>query len=566
MKQAGKRRDSDRRRRVLACLFAAVLLFSSFPSLSLSDSPTDSPEMQNAASETVLICEIPESDPVTAETRTWKKAFQVHRHSDSCYNREEKLICGIWEDAYYHTHNEWCYDEDGKLSCGLSEKRPHSHSDDCYTTEQILKCELKEEEAHRHSDACYKVTDTLICGQEEREGHVHGEECYQAREVLVCGLEESEGHTHTDACYKEDRVLSCTLQEDPGHTHGDGCWSETEVKTLICGQDEREPAMDENGEVTDPGHSHTEACYSAETVPVLICEETERPGHQHGESCYTVTRTLSCSQEERAGHTHSEACRQAVKELVCTRAEIPGHQHTEACHQISRTLSCGQEEREGHHHSDACFESRKVQICDLPDSTHRHTADCFSGSEVICGKLEVPVFESSEENWVTETVVISEGHHHTEECYAASAELGKTQEELPAVSPVSDETEEHPVLTEEDGKNHDGTRNGEADGKGKAELLKEEGQFQDLAARKEKSEQLPDQDSYNDMNTYPDGQKKENGETPAQPGENGFELQVEPEANPDAQAKVRDSASQNGAGTAQTNEAPKASCIIQTDR
>ena len=79
MKQAGKRRDSDRRRRVLACLFAAVLLFSSFPSLSLSDSPADSPEMQNATSATVLICRIPESDPVTEETRSWKKTFQVHR-------------------------------------------------------------------------------------------------------------------------------------------------------------------------------------------------------------------------------------------------------------------------------------------------------------------------------------------------------------------------------------------------------------------------------------------------------------------------------------------------------
>ncbi|MBP3720371.1 MAG: Cna B-type domain-containing protein [Clostridia bacterium] len=483
MKQAGKRRDSDRRRRVLACLFAAVLLFSSFPSLSLSDSPADSPEMQNAASETVLICEIPESDPVTAETRTWKKAFQVHRHSDSCYNNEGKLICGIWEDAYYHTHNEWCYDEDGKLSCGLSEKRPHSHSDDCYTTEQILKCELKEEEGHRHSDACYTVTDTLICGQEEREGHTHGEECYQTREKLVCGLEEFAGHSHTDDCYTEHRELSCGLEEDPGHTHADSCWSETEVNTLTCGQEEREPVLDENGEVTDPGHKHTDACYTAETVRTLICEEKERPGHLHGDSCYTVTRTLTCGQEEREGHTHSEACRHAVKELVCTKAEDPGHHHTEACHQITRTLSCGLEEREGHHHSASCYESRSVLICDLPDSTHRHTEDCFSGGEATCGKLEVPVFVSSEENWATKTEIISEGHSHTEACYAVPGDEESTSsEELSGTADASGENEippagnddENPAVTGEDVPDAANARKGEADETGNKTNLTDE--------------------------------------------------------------------------------------------
>ena len=483
MKQAGKRRDSDRRRRVLACLFAAVLLFSSFPSLSLSDSPADSPEMQNAASETVLICEIPESDPVTAETRTWKKAFQVHRHSDSCYNNEGKLICGIWEDAYYHTHNEWCYDEDGKLSCGLSEKRPHSHSDDCYTTEQILKCELKEEEGHRHSDACYTVTDTLICGQEEREGHTHGEECYQTREELVCGLEEFAGHSHTDACYTEHRELSCGLEEDPGHTHADSCWSETEVNTLTCGQEEREPVLDENGEVTDPGHKHTDACYTAETVRTLICEEKERPGHLHGDSCYTVTRTLTCGQEEREGHTHSEACRHTVKELVCTKAEDPGHHHTEACHQITRTLSCGLEEREGHHHSASCYESRSVLICDLPDSTHRHTEDCFSGGEATCGKLEVPVFVSSEENWATKTEIISEGHRHTEACYAVPGDEESTSsEELSGSAAASGENEippagnddENPAVTGGDVPDAAKVRKGEADETGNKTNLTDE--------------------------------------------------------------------------------------------
>ena len=483
MKQAGKRRDSDRRRRVLDCLFAAVLLFSSFPSLSLSDSPADSPEMQNATSATVLICRIPESDPVTEETRSWKKTFQVHRHSDSCYNNEGKLICGIWEDAYYHTHNEWCYDEDGKLSCGLSEKRPHSHSDDCYTTEQILKCELKEEEGHRHSDACCTVTDTLICGQEEREGHTHGEECYQTREELVCGLEEFAGHSHTDDCYTEHRELSCGLEEDPGHTHADSCWSETEVNTLTCGQEEREPVLDENGEVTDPGHKHTDACYTAETVRTLICEEKERPGHLHGDSCYTVTRTLTCGQEEREGHTHSEACRHTVKELVCTKAEDPGHHHTEACHQITRTLSCGLEEREGHHHSASCYESRSVLICDLPDSTHRHTADCFSGGEATCGKLEVPVFVSSEENWATKTEIISEGHRHTEACYAVPGDEESTSsEELSGTAYASGENEippagnddENPAVTGEDVPDAANARKGEADETGNKTNLTDE--------------------------------------------------------------------------------------------
>ena len=561
MKQAGKRRDSDRRRRVLACLFAAVLLFSSFPSLSLSDSPADSPEMQNAASETVLICEIPESDPVTAETRTWKKAFQVHRHSDSCYNNEGKLICGIWEDAYYHTHNEWCYDENGKLSCGLSEKRPHSHSDDCYTTEQILKCELKEEEGHRHSDACYTVTDTLICGQEEREGHTHGEECYQTREKLVCGLEEDPGHSHTDGCYTEHRELSCGLEEDPGHTHADSCWSETEVNTLTCGQEEREPVLDENGEVTDPGHKHTDACYTAETVRTLICEEKERPGHLHGDSCYTVTRTLTCGQEEREGHTHSEACRHTVKELVCTKAEDPGHHHTEACHQITRTLSCGLEEREGHHHSASCYESRSVLICDLPDSTHRHTEDCFSGGEATCGKLEVPVFVSSEENWATKTEIISEGHRHTEACYAVPGDEESTSsEELSGSADASGENEippagnddENPAVTGEDVPDAANARKGEADETGnKTNLTDEQFKNNTPASGKQPEVSNPPQSVEQPQGTNPP-------QTDEQPqGNNPPQTDEQPHGNNPSQTDEQT----QGTNPSQTDEQPQGSTL-----
>ena len=492
MKKAGKRRDADRRRRVLACLFAAVLLFSSFPSISLSDSPADSPELQDATSATVLICEIPESDPVTAETRTWKKAFQVHRHSDSCYNNEGKLICGIWEDAYYHTHNEWCYDENGKLSCGLSEKRPHSHSDDCYTTEQILKCELKEEEGHRHSDACYTVTDTLICGQKEREGHTHGEECYQTREKLVCGLEEFAGHSHTDACYTEHRELSCGLEEDPGHTHADSCWSETEVNTLTCGQEERE------------------------------------------------------------GHTHSEACRHAVKELVCTKAEDPGHHHTEACHQITRTLSCGLEEREGHHHSASCYESRSVLICDLPDSTHRHTEDCFSGGEATCGKLEVPVFVSSEENWATKTEIISEGHRHTEACYAVPGDEESTSsEELSGTADASGENEippagnddENPAVTGEDVPDAANARKGEADETGNGMNLTDD----QLKNNTPVSGEQPEGSNPSQTGEQPEG---------SNPSQTGEQPQVSSPSQTDEQPQ--------GSNPSQTGELPQGSNPSQT--
>ena len=92
------------------------------------------------------------------------------------------------------------------------------------------------------------------CGMEE---HTHGDSCYEQR--LVCGLREGE---------------EATVELDPGHRHSEACYQAD--RTLICGQEEREPVLEKL-----PPHVHSETCYQR----VLCCTE---PEHRHEELCFSV--------------------------------------------------------------------------------------------------------------------------------------------------------------------------------------------------------------------------------------------------------------------------------------
>ena len=127
------------------------------------------------------------------------------------------------------------------------------------------------------------------CGNEE---HTHSEECYETR--LLCGKEESEGHTHTDACYETELVL-------------------------VCGLEESEPILDEEGEVIEVGHVHTAECY--EEVQKLVCGLEETEAHVHTDECYETV--LVCGKTE---HVHTKQCYSnpnAVESRASWEATIP---------------------------------------------------------------------------------------------------------------------------------------------------------------------------------------------------------------------------------------------------
>ena len=143
------------------------------------------------------------------------------------------------------------------------------------------------QEEHTHTEACYGQE--IVCGQEEGAGgHTHTDACYsQVRtDELICGQEESQGHVHNEGCYTQ--VLTCTLPEDENHTHNEGCYTQE----LTCGMEEGEGA-----------HTHTEDCYA--TTRELTCGQEESQGHIHTEECYGTGTELTCGMEE---HTHTLAC------------------------------------------------------------------------------------------------------------------------------------------------------------------------------------------------------------------------------------------------------------------
>ena len=124
--------------------------------------------------------------------------------------QERETFCGKEE----HVHSESCLEKEEKvLVCELLEEEAHFHSEECF--ENLLLCET--EENHLHSEECYSEEE-LIC--EKDENHIHSEGCFE--NSLICEVPETEGHSHSDGCY-ETEITSCILEE---HSHSLSCYSD----------------------------------------------------------------------------------------------------------------------------------------------------------------------------------------------------------------------------------------------------------------------------------------------------------------------------------------------------
>lgn len=199
---------------------------------------------------------------------------EIHEHSDSCYDKDGKLVCGF-ADYIFHEHTDLCYDEDGKLVCTLEEHKKHTHTQKCYETKTALVCTIDEsdkldadgsenDDADSASVSAFESTGE-VGDSGETTAHVHTSECYETTEILICD-ELCETHAHSDACYDGDNLI-CGKTEIFEHQHTETCFEMTggvEKNTLIC---------------TKPEHTHSEDCYaknSDETVPDGTDDETSK--------------------------------------------------------------------------------------------------------------------------------------------------------------------------------------------------------------------------------------------------------------------------------------------------
>ena len=170
---------------------------------------------------------------------------------------------------------------------------------------------------------------------------------------------------------------------------------------------------------------------SGEVSPVCGLEE-----HRHTDECYRDF--LICGQEESAPktvkkfasnfevHQHTGACRDSAGNLTCGMAEGEYyHTHNEFCYDEAGNPVCGLEEKQPHTHTDSCYDESGNLTCTKQTTKHHHQAECFENGRAVCGKLEVPEFVCTKDNWTDE--VISEGHRHTDACFERRLTCGKEE-------------------------------------------------------------------------------------------------------------------------------------------
>lgn len=244
---------------------------------------------------------------------------------------------------------------------------------------------------HVHTEACWQEQLTppqpqLTCpfqGTGAMVLHTHDSFCYNQQGELICTLEERAAHTHGAECYREHRELICTQVPDPGHTHTAACYAQDRGGELICG-------LEESGQ----GHTHTQECYPLERMDEPQCglEESEDVVDE-------ATGEVTAS-----GHHHTAQCweKRVDCKLVCGLEEsedvvdeatgevlVPGHHHSAECwltgDELCYQYGCGQHESQGHTHSDSCYAWTPRLICQEEErpAGHVHTDECYEITQLF---------------------------------------------------------------------------------------------------------------------------------------------------------------------------------------
>lgn len=279
-------------------------------------------------------------------------SMQEHVHTEACYTpaaliTKQVPVCSP-ERLNIHRHGQSCYDRNGNLICGYADFVVHRHNASCYNEDGSLWCALPEIECHTHDAGCYTAGSAA---------HIHGPECYATeRGNLICGQ-----HEHTEECYADvntsDSISKDISLFDDGDAFSDGeaGWSDGQTDT------------------------------SWESSPVasrqLICGYAG--DHHHTDSCYEQRQVLICGFDSETDVFNDSAG--ITSQLICGKEEIILHEHTDACTDANGNLICGKRQVLEHVHSDACFETVEVPEGELSLSCgmeqHVHGVDCNAAPE-----------------------------------------------------------------------------------------------------------------------------------------------------------------------------------------
>ena len=134
---------------------------------------------------------------ITLEKETCE--IPEHIHTEACYNQVTSAsyvdpVCTL-ESLNIHKHDDSCYDDEGKLVCGYADFVVHTHDSSCYDKDSNLWCPLLEVEIHEHTESCYAVSEKV---------HTHTDDCYIVEQgELICAESKETAHEHTDECYNK---------------------------------------------------------------------------------------------------------------------------------------------------------------------------------------------------------------------------------------------------------------------------------------------------------------------------------------------------------------------------
>lgn len=169
--------------------------------------------------------------------------------------------------------------------------------------------------------------------------------------------------------------------------------------------------------------------------------------HTHTPDCYRLT----CGKQEAYTHTHTKPdCYDADGNLTCTLKEQTLHRHTPDCYSKSQPI-CGLAEAAPHAHEDACYTEGEL-TCTLAETQgHTHGQNCYPAEftpELICGQQELPEHRHTAACYTL--TCQQQEHTHTESCVSShQAFLNSIQEPPQEVTQPETVTEPQEPTQEE---------------------------------------------------------------------------------------------------------------------
>lgn len=174
-------------------------------------------------------------------------------------------------------------------------------------------------------------------------------------------------------------------------------------------------------------HKHQQECYEqiSAQAKILACTAESLGIHVHSSECFDGQGNATCGQADFVVHCHDDRCLDADGNLVCTLPDVGAHTHTDSCYKTTEAVTTI------HTHDDACYtQSKGDLICELAlQEAHTHEESCYAES-LVCTLTEEHTHEAAcYEKTLQCTLEETQGHEHTDECYAWTQELACGLEE-----------------------------------------------------------------------------------------------------------------------------------------